>query len=129
MREQESAQAAAVADVGAVRIPLAVGVGVMRAVVGNPVEHRTLDRERPEHRERPLEPRVGGERPVGEQPVEADRPPRGGEQVHAGEDREVGEVHRPVPEQDDGGEHAGEGHEHPEQVGEAFRSGHPVRIS
>ena len=41
----QSAQAAAVADVRAVRIALLVGVGVVLAVVGDPVEDRALDGE------------------------------------------------------------------------------------
>ena len=69
----QAAQAAAVSDVRAVRVALLVGVRVVLAVVGDPIQHRALDRQRAEDRERALEPRVGLERAVGQQPVEADR--------------------------------------------------------
>ena len=39
-----AADAAAVADVGAMRIPLLVGEGVVLAMVGDPGNHRALDR-------------------------------------------------------------------------------------
>ena len=50
---------------------------------------RTLQRHRPEDRERVAQPRVRLERPVGEQPVEADRDAERGEQVHDREDRQI----------------------------------------
>ena len=65
------------ADVRAVRVALLVGVGVVLAVVGDPVEDRALDGQRAHHRERALEPRVGLERAMGQQPVEADRDAHG----------------------------------------------------
>ena len=66
-------QAGAVADVRAVRVALLVGVGVVLAVVGDPVDDAALDGHRAEDGERVLD-RLGGlERAVGEHPVEADR--------------------------------------------------------
>ena len=47
VRVPEAAQTAAVTDVRAVRVALLVGVRVVLAVVGDPVEHRALDRSEP----------------------------------------------------------------------------------
>ena len=101
----------------------------MLAVGGDPAEHRALNGERAEHREDPLQPRVRGKRPMGEQPVKADRHSRGGDQVHADEDREIGDVDRAVPQQNDRGEHADERYRHAEQICESFRSGHTTTVS
>ena len=54
----EARKAAAVPDVRRVGISLLVGVGMVFAVVGNPVQHRALDRQRAEDRERTLDPRI-----------------------------------------------------------------------
>ena len=86
----EAAQAAAVADVRAVRVALLVGVGVVLAVVGDPADHRPLDGHRAEDGEQVLERPVGLERAVGEQPVVADRDPEGGGEVDADHDPDVG---------------------------------------
>ena len=79
---QDPAHALAVADVGAVRVALFVGVGVVLAVVGDPGDHRSLDRHRAEHREDVLDRLRGLEGAVGEKAVEADRDPDRGQQVH-----------------------------------------------
>ena len=58
---------------GRVRIALLVGVRVVLAVVGDPVDDRALDRHRAQARRRRTRPASARlERAVGEQPVEAD---------------------------------------------------------
>ncbi len=106
------------------RIALLVGVGVVLAVVGHPVEHRALDRERARDREGVLQRGFRLEGAVGEHPVEAHGHAARGHQVHDGEDGQVGEVDPGAPEQDDGEQYPDEGHDHPEEVGEAFGAGH-----
>ena len=73
MRVPEAREPGAVADVRAVRVALLVGVGMVLAVVGDPVDHRALERHRAEDREHVLDRLVGPERAVREQPVVADR--------------------------------------------------------
>ena len=80
MRVPEARQAAAVADVRRVRVAVDVRMGVVLAVVGDPVDHRPLDRHRAGGGERVLDRLVGLEGPVGEQPVIADRDPEPGQQ-------------------------------------------------
>ena len=46
----------AVVDVGAVRVPRLIGEGVVLAVVGDPGDHRPLDRRRAEDRQQPVQP-------------------------------------------------------------------------
>ena len=95
----------AVADVRGVRVALLVGVRVVLAVVGDPVEHRALQRDRAGDRERVL--RAGLEvwnAAVGQQPVVADGDAEAADHVADGEDRQVGHVDGLVPQQDDGGE-------------------------
>jgi hypothetical protein len=56
--------------VRAARIAFLVGEVVVLAVVGHPLDHRALDRERPENREAVADDRTGLERAVGEQAME-----------------------------------------------------------
>ena len=124
----EALEPGAVTDVRRVRVALLVGVRVVLAVVGHPVEHRPLEGGRAQHGEGVLERLVGLERAVGEQAVVADGDAEPGEHVAHGEDREVGAVHPLVPEQDDGGEHARERNEDAEDVAGALDSRHgPAR--
>ena len=94
VRVPEPGEAAAVADVGGVRVALLVGVGVVLAVVGDPVDHRALDRHRAGGGERVLERLVGLEGAVGEHAVVADRDPDRGDQIHRRE-RSPGRSSRP----------------------------------
>ena len=87
VRVKEAPEAVAVADVRGVRVALLVGVRVVLAVVGDPVEHRALQAHRAEHGEGVLDRLVGLEGAMGEHPVEADR--------DAGAVEEVG--HREIP--------------------------------
>jgi hypothetical protein len=55
-----------------VRVTVLVGEGVVAAVVGDPLDHRTLKREAARDRERDTQRAGGLERAVGEVPVESD---------------------------------------------------------
>ena len=59
-----------------------------------------------------------------EHAVVADGDPEGGQQVHGGEDREVGGARRAVPQQHDGGQRRGEGERDGRQVHGLLGSGH-----
>jgi hypothetical protein len=100
MREagERALEAAAVPDVGAVRIAILVGEGVMLAVVGDPGDDRALDRGRAEHgQDRP--DRAGRlEAAVREMPVEADRHAETGGDVKDPEDDEIAGSQRLAPD-------------------------------
>src|SRR5207237_6216637 len=78
---QGAAPAPAVADVGTVRVTLLVGERVVLAVVGDPGDHRPLDRRRSQGREYPPQRSAGLEAAVGEESVEADRDPEPGDEI------------------------------------------------
>ena len=120
----EAAQTAAVADVRAVRVALDVGVRVVLAVVGDPVEDRALHAQLAQPRERALEPRVDAEGAMRQQPVEADGHPHRGREVHHRKDREVDRVDPRAPQQHDGHQDARERHDDAGEVGVALDSGH-----
>ena len=61
----------------------------MLAVVGDPGDHRPLDRRRPKGGEHAAKPGVGLEAAMGEQAVKADRDPEAGEEVDDSEDDQV----------------------------------------
>ena len=65
----------------AVRVALLVGVGMVLAVVGDPVDHRALQRHRAEAGQYVLDRLVGPEGAVREQPVVADRDADGRQHV------------------------------------------------
>src|SRR3954469_20523668 len=88
---QRTAQADAVVDVRAVRVARPVRERVVLAVVGDPRDHRPLDRRRAEDRETAAHHAAGLEAAVREQAVEADGHAEAGERV---DDREDGEVAR-----------------------------------
>ena len=90
--------AVAVVDVGAVRVALFVGEGVVLAVVGDPGDHRALDRRRAEDRQQAVQPGLRLEGAVGEVAVEADRDPEPGEDVHADEEEDVAPVQGAAPD-------------------------------
>ncbi len=121
------AQAGAMPGVRAVRVALFVGERVVLAVVGHPVDHRTLQRHRPEDRERVAQPRVRLERPVGQQAVEADRDADCGEQVHDGEDRQVARPEEVVPQQRRRRDHPEKRDHHCGDVHIALQAGHLYR--
>ena len=109
---QHTAHAVAVADVGAVRVALFVGVRVVLAMVGDPGNHRALDGHRAEHGKDVLEWLGGLEGTVGEETVKADRDADRGRQVHRRCDRKVVGVDQAVPKQHDRGNRGGEGNHH-----------------
>jgi hypothetical protein len=117
-----------VADVGAVRIPLLVGVSVVLAVVGNPAHHRALDGHRAERSEGVFERLRHLERAVGEQSVEADGHADGGHEVHHREDCQIPRRHRAVPQQHDRDEKRGERKYHGDDVDPLLQFGHNASI-
>jgi len=111
--------AGAAADVRAVRVALLVGVRVVLAVVGDPVDDRALDGHRPGGGEEVLDRLGGPERAVGEHAMEADRHAEAGDDVHDGEEREVVQADDVVPEHDDRGGDHDRGQDDGEQVHDA----------
>ena len=79
-------------------------MGVVLAVVGHPVDHRSLHGHRAEHGEPVLHGLRDLERAVSEQAVKADRDTEPGEHVHNTQDGEVGRRDHAVPQQHDGGD-------------------------
>ncbi len=112
------------AGVGTVRVALFVGEGVVLAVVGDPVDHRSLKRQRAEHRERVAEPAPGLEGAVGEQAVEADGDAERAEHVHDREDRQVAGAEEAVPQHHGRDDHAEEGDHDRGDVDVALEAGH-----
>ena len=84
--------ALAVADVWAVGIALLVREGVVLAVVGDPGDHRPLDRRGAEGAHHGADRGTRLEAAMGEEPVEADRDPEPGRDVDQPEDDEVAPV-------------------------------------
>ncbi len=111
-------------DVGRVRVALLVGVRVVLAVVGDPVDDRALHRHRPGDREAVLDRLEGLERAMREEPVEPDGHAEAGDEVHDGERDEVADADVAVPEQDDRREERDERQDDGDQVDGAFGLGH-----
>jgi hypothetical protein len=61
--------------VGTVRVPVLVAESVMLAGIGDPLDHRALDRQRAEHGQGVANRAISLNRAVGEHPVKADRDP------------------------------------------------------
>ena len=68
---QDARHALTVSDVGTVRVPLDVGVGVVFPVIGDPGDHGSLHRHRAEPRKGVLRRLVGPEGAMGKHPVVA----------------------------------------------------------
>ncbi len=126
---QRAQEAVAVADVRGVRVALLVGVGVVLAVVGDPGDHRALDRHRPERGEQVLDRLVGLERPVREQAVVADGHAEAGDDVHDRQHGEVGPADVLVPEQHDRGDEREERDDRSDEVRDLVRTGHGLDVS
>jgi hypothetical protein len=94
---QRTAPADAVIDVRAVGIARLVGEGVVLAMVGHPRDDRSLYGRRARHGQDAAQPPLGGERAVGEQPVEADGHAEAREHVEDPEDGDVAPVQQRVP--------------------------------
>jgi hypothetical protein len=88
-------------DVRAVRVALLVGVRVVLAVVGDPVDDRALDGHRSGGGEQVLDRPRRPERAVREHPVEPDGHAEPGDEVHREEQGEVVQADDVVPEDDD----------------------------
>ncbi len=80
-----------------VRVAVPVGVGVVAAVVGHPVEHVALDGERAGDRHRDAQPLLRLERLVREVPVEAHRDTENGGHVEEHQQREIVPADPPSP--------------------------------
>ena len=121
----EAAESAAVTDMRAVGVAVAVGVGVMLAVVGNPVEHRAL---RPTTSPSTANTRsshgyVWNDRWVSSR-WKPTVTPIAVSEIHRREDPEVGGIDGSVPEEHHGSEDADERDDHAEQVRDALSTGH-----
>ncbi len=88
-----------VADVRRVRVARLVGERVMLAVVGHPLRQRPLHRHAAEDRQHRFDRLARLEAAVGEVTVEADRRPKGADDVKADEQREIDPVEGDAPEQ------------------------------
>jgi hypothetical protein len=96
----------------------------MLAVIRDPGVDRTLHRHRAEDREEVLDRLEGLEGTMGQEPVEADRDPRGRGHVHGQEDRQVGGGDDLVPEEDDRREDGNERDQDREQIDDLVQDGH-----
>jgi hypothetical protein len=124
VRVPQAREAASVAEVRGVGVALLVGVCVVAAVVGDPIRDRALHGHRAQNGQQILDRLVGGEGAVRQQAVVADRHPARGDDVHAGEDRQVGPAHGLVPEQDEGGDETGEGDHNGRQIDVSLQAAH-----
>ena len=98
---QRAHDAVAVADVRRVRIALDVGVGVVLAMVGDPVDDGPLHGEHAHVGEQVAGGLVRLERTMGQHPVEADGHAQPADQVHEDEDDDVRPAEPAPPEQRD----------------------------
>ena len=89
----------AAVDVRAVRIPWLVGELMMLAVVGDPLDHRALDRRRPQRAQQHTHRTASFEAAVGEQAVKAHRHAQSGQQIGDRQHDQVGPVQRATPRQ------------------------------
>ncbi len=92
-----------------VRVAGRVGEHVMAPVVGHPTDRTALVGHRTEGDEGDLERPAGGERPVGEQPMESDRDAVAGEDVEGQRQDQVAEMDAAPPEADHTDHQSGEG--------------------
>ena len=92
--------ARAVANVRTVRVALDIRMGVMLAVVSDPVHRPALDRHRAEDRKDVLDRLVGLERAMGQQTVVANRDPKSAYEVHHGKDDQVAPSQQVVVDRD-----------------------------
>jgi hypothetical protein len=95
-------------------------------MVGHPRHHRALHGHRAERREQVLDRLEGRERPVREQPVEAERHAEARQHVHDRQHGEVAPVDELVPEQDDRRDERDEREDDPDEVGDLVRARHAL---
>ena len=88
--------------VRAVRVAVLVGEVVVLAMVGDPLDDRSLDRQGAEHRQRVADGGVGLKGAVRQEPVEPHRDPQAGERVPDGQDGDVQRLDHATPEQHHG---------------------------
>ena len=120
---------AVLADVRRVRIALDVGVGVVLAVVGDPVDDGSLHAQHPEVGEYVAGRLVRLEGTMGQHPVEADGHAEAAQQVHDGEDGDVGPADPVAPEDRDGYSGHGEGDEDCGHVHTALKRSHGMEAT
>ena len=120
LRRSENARSAAV---GGVRVTVFVGEVVVLAMVGHPLDHRSLHSKRSAHGERVAHSGVGLEGAVGEQPVKPDRDAKAGDGVPHCEKGEVHRLDEAVPEQHSG-KHDRERRQHQRDQIDDSLSGH-----
>jgi hypothetical protein len=104
-----------------VRIAIFVGEVVVLAVVGHPLDHRALDRERSEDGEAVADHRSGLERAVREQAVKADCDAQARRRVSDCEQDEVDRLDEAPPAQHDRDREAQERQQKPDQVADLPR--------
>jgi hypothetical protein len=107
--DDDALDALVVVRVRAVRVALFVREVVVLAVVGDPVDRRTLHGHRAGDGECDLEPTLRFKRAVGQHAVVTDDDSNSGEEIHTGEDSEVEPVDAVVPKKNDGDEEPKEG--------------------
>ena len=102
-------------------------MGVVLAVVGDPVEHAALERHRAGDREAVLDGLRRLEGAMREQTVVAHRDAQPVDDVQPREDAQVDPVDPVVPQEEDGGDQADERHDHPGHVRVALSPGHALQ--
>lgn len=66
-----------------------VGICVVTAMIGHPVNDRSLDRKRTQNGKQVLQPRLGLEASVRKQPVKPEGDPKSGKDIEAKEKNQV----------------------------------------
>ena len=111
-----------------VRVAVAVGELVVLAVVGDPADDRALDREAAGDGQRDLDPAVGLEGLVREEPVEAGGDAEPGDHVHDHGDDDIAPAQPAAPGQRHRGDHGEEGDQDEHCQRDALTAGQVRRL-